>query len=90
MSKVGQRLIEGSMQALYFSICVNQYPDTFNAVKGLIEDGIYSKHQLNAACAECAYIIDHDELPTWATVIESFEVIDGNYMFVYGDVVNLH
>lgn len=37
------------------------------------------------AAAECAYIVEHHALPAWARVIERFEIIDGNLLFIHAD-----
>lgn len=37
------------------------------------------------AIAETAYIYANNALPEWAVVIERFEIIDGNYLFIHRD-----
>lgn len=87
MSKAGQQFIESATQAMYYTICETTCPDDFNAIMGMLDDDSYpySKAQLQSACAECAYIIEHDELPAWATVIEAFECDEDSYRFLYVD-----
>jgi len=35
--------------------------------------------------AEEAYIDIHGRVPEWSVFIESFEIIDGNYLFIHRD-----
>jgi hypothetical protein len=70
---------------LWHSICASDYSDMFQTIQDLKEDTIYSKAELDQACAEAAYIIDVDKMPPWASVIESYEVVAGQHLFVYRD-----
>lgn len=35
--------------------------------------------------AEEAYIFEHGAVPKWSIFIESFEIIDGSYLFIHRD-----
>lgn len=56
-------------------------PDTVRTCENCYKD----KAKARLAAAETAYILANHALPEWGTVIERFEIIDGNFLFIHAD-----
>jgi hypothetical protein len=70
-------------QNQYFDIAWDKYRDTAVTILGLDK---YTKAQQFDCIAECAYILEHKQMPEWAYLIESFEISsDGNLLFIHRD-----
>lgn len=68
----------------WFALCKEVYPGEFEVIQSLKDDTVYTDDELRRACAESAFILDMDEMPEWATIVESFEMAeDGSYIFIY-------
>jgi len=55
--------------------------DTIKTCESCYKD----KAKARLAAAETAYILANHALPEWGTVIERFEIIDGNFLFIHPD-----
>jgi|GEM_PF-4351644 len=74
---------------VYLKLCQDAYPDIFQAIQYFKQiDTIHTNDQIDLTCAEHAYIRAHNELPKWATMIESFDTIDGDLIVVYRDLLS--
>jgi len=83
-------LIEDEMQA-YIALAIKKYPDDVSLINNIVESGLYKKSDGVKASAEIAYILEHGELPEWATVIENaIPLGDGNYRFHWYDPLTRH
>ena len=76
---------EAAIIATYFKICQDFYPDDFESIQDMTIDTIYTSSQIYHACSEVAYIQEHNAMPLWATVIDSFVMVDGAYVFTHRD-----
>lgn len=70
----------------YHHICQTEHPDNFCTVNNL---EAYTPDQRRQATAEIAYIFDKNKLPPWGYIIESFELIDGNILFIHADLTRI-
>jgi hypothetical protein len=76
MSKSGKRLIESAQQALQYALV--QKHDTLTSI---YDD---DAKDLQAAY-EAAFVQEYGMLPDDGYMIASFEVINGNYLFIHND-----
>lgn len=70
----------------YFVIALRDYPDDYRACAQTYGDTAAAHY----AAAECAFIQMHNALPEWGYVVERFELIEGNYLFIHRDLAGTH
>lgn len=68
--------------AWYLELAKSDYPDEYQTCVSCYGDTPAAR----SAAAECAYIKMHNALPAWGYVVERFEVVNGNYLFVHRDL----
>jgi hypothetical protein len=75
-------------QNQYFDIAWDKYRDNSKAILRMAH---YSKATQYDCIAECAYILEHQAMPEWAYLIESFETLpNGDTLFIHKDKSEAH
>ena len=63
----------------YIEIARTAYPEDYaDIIKSHGKDG-------PQIAAETIYIYEHNRVPEWAVFIESFEIVNGNYLLIHRD-----